>query len=261
LTSPRLERAIKAAHRRNTDRPVIDLSVFDANAIRSDKVREAVVFLLGNLFFTEGAGAANLAHLARNTPIGALRSAYGAQISDEVAHAEILRRYLVDCLGVTELREHTVSVAGRRLGMLVQNHPLVGVESVTLPIEFYAFNLLECLLNVVDEPALRASLSQIRQDEGRHMVVTTEAVTLLERAGIGTNAFMRARRKLTRAAAAWFTKRIYNDALEKHCGVLGIAWNQVHDKSMDEIALALARAEDRELGALPLPDGLEGDAE
>jgi hypothetical protein len=243
-SSDRLERATRATHRRNAERPAVDLSGFDHRQVRQPAIREALRAFLGNLYFLEAAGAANLSRLALGTPNAALRAAYGAQMGDELAHAQILRRYLTSCLEFTDLREHPVSIATRRLGMLVQHHPLIGVESITLPIEFYATHLIDALVHAVDEPALRASLVQIRQDEGRHMVVATEAVRILERSGMGAGAFMRARRRAMRAAAEWFTKHVMNEYLRRHAGVLGIPWDALYDRSMDEIAASLAKEAD-----------------
>ena len=48
-----------------------------------------------------------------------------------------------------------------------------------------------------------------------------------------------------------------NGLLRKHCAVLGVPWDSVYDRSMDEIATALARIEDARLEAL----AIEGDAE
>ena len=241
LSSERLDKAIVATHRRNAERAPTDLSCFDERALGSEKVRAAVVFFLENLYAIEAAGAANLAQLARHTPVGSLRAAYGAQMSDEVAHATLLRRYLVECLGVRELREHPGSVAARTLGIWVQRHPLLGVECITLPIEIYAAHLLEEFAQHVDEPALTAMLLHIQKDEARHKVMNTEAVVLLERSGMGSSGFMQARRKATRAATTWFTKRVLNGLLRRHCGALGISWNELYDRSMDEIDAALAQ--------------------
>jgi hypothetical protein len=240
-SSDRLDRAVRLTHRRNAERPDVDLSSFDRQQVRQPAVRDALRAFLGNLYFLEAAGAANLSRLALGTPNAALRAAYGAQMGDELAHARILRRYLMDCLEFTDLREHPVSIATRRLGMLVQHHPLIGVESITLPIEFYATHLIDALVHAVDEPALRASLMQIRQDEGRHMVVATEAIRILERSGMGVGTFMRARRRVMRATAEWFTKHVMNEYLRRRAGVLGIPWDALYDRSMDEIVAALAK--------------------
>ena len=92
LSSDRLERAIRATHRRNAERPAVDLSAFDRQQVRQPAVRDALRAFLGNLYFLEAAGAANLSRLALGTPNAALRAAYGAQMGDELAHAQILRQ-------------------------------------------------------------------------------------------------------------------------------------------------------------------------
>jgi hypothetical protein len=125
-----------------------------------------------------------------------------------------------------------------------------------MPIEYYATNLITAVLDQVQEPALHAGLGHIRQDEGRHMVITTEAVHLLEQAGIGTSPFMRLRRRLAKASTHLFSKMALNGLLRRHCGVLGIPWDAVYDRSMDEIAQALARLADRSVAPEPVPGEL-----
>jgi hypothetical protein len=250
LTSDRLERALTATHKRNAQRPAVDYGVYRAGEFKSPAVRDAVRFFVENLYFLEAAGAANLAQLASVTPIATVRAAYGAQMSDELVHGELLRRYAVECLGETDLRENPAALLSRRLGKLLQRNPILGVECVTMPIEYYATNLITAVLDVVQEPALQAGLGHIRQDEGRHMVITTEAVLLLEQAGIGTSAVMRVRRDVAKRATHAFSKRVLNGLLRQHCGVLGIPWDAIYDRSMDEIAAALARLSDKATDAL-----------
>jgi hypothetical protein len=239
----RLKKIWRATLKRNADRPAIDLEGFDGALLKDPAVKESLRFFLEQLMFTEAAGAANLAFMASRTPNAQLRACYGAQIQDEVAHAQVLRDYLTRCLGQTSLREEGVSVLSRRLGMVAQRHPLIGVQAVTMGIEFYAGVILDAIVVALPEPALQATLRHILQDENRHKALTVEAVRVLESQGISQSPLGKLKRAAILKTSEAFFRHVLHPTIARRCAPLGVVWKDLYERSLDESRAAMARTD------------------
>jgi hypothetical protein len=247
LHSDRLDRAIQATLKRNVERRLDALpwDTFDATKLSSSSssIRSAFGFYLTQMYFTEASSPENLAALSAAAPVAQVQQAFSAQIQDELAHGALLARYVGTCLGETNPREHVVSFVGRASGKWLQSlHPTVGAQAVTMAIEYYASNLAEALLGVVDEPLLRACLQDILKDEHRHRVLAVESVHLLKASGTGQGVFGRASAAvLLPLAEAWF-RHVMNATLRRKCGVLGIAFSDLYERSVEAMRADLAAA-------------------
>jgi hypothetical protein len=246
LQSARLERAIQATLKRSVERRLDALpwQTFDAKKLThtsSSKVRDAFGFYVTQMYFTEASSPENLAALAAAAPVAQVQKAFAAQIHDELAHGALLARYVGDCLAATDPREHAVSFVGRASGRWLQSlHPAAGARAVTMAIEYYASNLAEALLDIVEEPLLRACLQDILKDEHRHRVLAVESVRLLKAAGVGQGRVGRATAAvLLPLSEAWF-RHVMNGTLRRHCGVLGIAFGDLYERSVEAMRADLA---------------------
>jgi hypothetical protein len=197
------------------------------------------------MYFTEASSPENLAALSAASPIAQVQQAFAAQMQDELAHGALLARYVTDCIGDKNPREHLVSFVGRASGKWLQSvHPTVGAQAVTMAIEYYASNLAEALLAIVDEPLLRACLQDILKDEHRHRVLAVESVHLLKAAGVGQGVVGRATAAvLLPVAEAWF-RHVMNSTLQRQCGVLGIAFSDLYERSVEAMRADLLSSHD-----------------
>jgi hypothetical protein len=246
LQSARLDRAIQATLRRNVERRVDSLpwDTFDATKLTSSSsssIRDAFGFYLTQMYFTEASSPENLATLSAAAPVAQVQQAFTAQIQDELAHGALLARYVSDCVGDQSPREHVVSFVGRASGKWMQSlHPAVGAQAVTMAIEYYASNLAEALLGIVDEPLLRVCLQDILKDEHRHRVLAVESVHLLKAAGVGEGIVGRATAAvLLPLAEGWF-RHVMNATLRRRCGVLGIPFDELYERSVEAMRHDLA---------------------
>jgi hypothetical protein len=246
LHTARLDRAIQATLKRNVERRLDALpwDTFDATRLTSSSsssVRDAFGFYLTQMYFTEASSPENLAALSAASPVAQVQQAFAAQIQDELAHGALLGRYVAQCLGDPSPREHVVSFVGRASGKWLQGvHPVVGAQAVTMAIEYYASNLAEALLAKVDEPLLRACLQDILKDEHRHRVLAVESVHLLKAAGVGQGLLGRATAALLLPLAeAWF-RHVMNGTLRRRCGVLGIPFGALYERSVEAMRVDLA---------------------
>jgi hypothetical protein len=252
LQSARLDRAIQATLKRNVERRLESLpwDTFDATKLTSTSsttIRDAFGFYLTQMYFTEASSPENLAALSAACPVAQVQQAFAAQIQDELAHGALLGRYVGDCLGDKNPREHVVSFVGRASGKWLQSvHPVVGAQAVTMAIEYYASNLAEALLAIVDEPLLRACLQDILKDEHRHRVLAVESVQLLKAAGVGQGVVGRATAAvLLPVAEGWF-RHVMNATLRRQCGVLGIPFAALYERSVEAMRVDLAARADEE---------------
>lgn len=248
--SARLDKVIVATLKRNLDRrseddPGLPWQSFAPEKLpsatsHSSALREAFGFYLEQMYFTEAASPENLAALAAAAPVAQVQQAFAAQIQDEIAHGQMLERYVVEKLGRTHPREHWVSYLGRKSGKVLQGlHPAVGAQAVTMAIEYYATSLAEALLDRVEEPLLRAVLQDIQKDENRHRVLAVECAGLLQTAGVGQSLLGRASAAvLLPAAEAWF-RHVMNGALRTHCGVLGIPFSELYENAVEQMRVDL----------------------
>jgi hypothetical protein len=246
LRSARLDRAIQATLKRNVERRVDALpwDSFDGTKLTaqsSSAIRDAFGFYLTQMYFTEAASPENLAALSAASPVAQVQQAFAAQIQDELAHGALLARYVGECVGDRHPREHAVSFVGRSSGKWLQSvHPVVGAQAVTMAIEYYASNLAEALLAIVDEPLLRACLQDILRDEHRHRVLAVESVHLLKAAGVGQGLLGRASAAvLLPFSEAWF-RHVMNGTLRRRCGVLGIPFGDLYERSLEAMRADLA---------------------
>ena len=250
--SVRLDRVIQATLRRNIDRRANGFGLpwetfapqqVPSSTSQSSALRDAFSFYIEQMYFTEAASPENLAALAASSPVAQVQQAFAAQIQDEIAHGQMLQRYVVDKLGYSDPREHWVSYVGRKSGKVMQAmHPAVGARAVTMAIEYYASSLAEALLEKVDEPLLRAILQDIQKDENRHRVLAVESAALLQTAGVGQSFVGRATAALLLPAAeAWF-RHVMNGALRSHCAVMGIPFGDLYEKAVEHMRLDLQQA-------------------
>lgn len=236
-TSERLERVVRATLKRNAERPELDWSLFDPSRL-DDEQRRALGFFLRQMRYIEGTSPANLATLAKHTPVAALRSAYAAQMQDERAHAALIGRYADLLDAPTAVRWE--NVVGCEVGKLLQRDPYVGALAVLTSIEFYATALIDEVLARVDEPLLGELFRHILKDEARHRVLAIEAVQLLEREGVGQGKLTRARVAFARRMVDVYFMGLVAPALSRFAAPLGLPGREVYERARDEIADALS---------------------
>jgi hypothetical protein len=238
-TTERLERIVRATLKRNAERPEVDFTVFD-DARLCDKERAALGFFVRQVQYIEAVSPANLATLAQSTPIASLRSAYGAQMQDERAHAALLARYAALLPGNDDVRWE--SVVGCEAGKLLQREPYAGAVAVLTSIEFYATSLLDEVLARVEEPLLHALFKHILVDEARHKALAIEAVRVLEREGYGASRLSRARLAVARRMVDVYFENLLAPALARFAAPLSLRGKQVYERARDEIASELSGA-------------------
>lgn len=237
-TTERLDRIVKATLKRNVERPAVDGALFDARALEGPR-REALVFLVEQMCFTEATSGKNLAQLAASTPLMPLRAAYAAQMQDERAHADMLRAYLRERLGRERVSAHWANSVGRTLGEAAQLHPMAGVVAVTMSIEYFAAALIDDLVEKLEEPLLRAILEHLRVDESRHKALAAEATRLLAEHGFVSGFWNRACVGAARAGADLWFRRVYAAALRPAADALGLDARGVYERARDEMDVVL----------------------
>ncbi|MFZ9887223.1 MAG: hypothetical protein ACO3JL_06955 [Myxococcota bacterium] len=238
-STERLERAIRATWKRNTDRPAIDWGLYDPSALDGPQ-RRALAFLVRQLQHIAATSPANLATLARFTPVSSLRAAYGAQIQDERTHGALLARYasVIDARHAVRWENRVACEVGRRM----QQHPYIGAVAVLMSIEFYATALLDEVLQRVEEPLLHAVLRHIQVDEARHRVLAVEAVQVLHQAGLGSERLTRARLTLCRRVVDFYFSHIIAPSMDRFAGALGLHGREVFERARDEMNDELRQA-------------------
>lgn len=237
-TTDRLERIVRATLKRNASRPEIEWALFDPSSL-DDQERRALGFFIRQMRYIEATSPANLATLAKHTPVASLRSAYGAQMQDERAHAALLARYGDLLEAPPDVRWE--NVVGCEVGKLLQRDPYAGAVAVLTSIEFYATALIDEVLLRVDEPLLHALFKHILLDEARHRTLAVEAVRLLEREGIGQSRLSRARVAFARGMVDVYFLQLVAPALQRFAAPLGLPGRQVYERARDEIADAFKR--------------------
>ncbi len=237
-TTERLERVVRATLKRNVDRPELEWTLFDPSRLDAQQQR-ALGFFLQQMRYIEATSPANLATLAKHTPVASLRSAYAAQMQDERAHAALLGRYANLLDAPTDVRWE--NVVGCEVGKLLQRDAYAGALAVLTSIEFYATALIDEVLARVDEPLLHALFQHILKDEARHKVLATEAVRLLEREGIGQSRLSRARVAFARRMVDVYFLQLVAPALARFAAPLGLPGREVYERARDEIADAFAQ--------------------
>lgn len=238
ITSPRLEKIIHAALKRNLHRPELDWSTYDPSHLSRDE-RQALAFLLKQMQYTEAISPKNLAMLASATPISALQSAYAGQIHDERAHGEMIARY-IELLDEPVAKVHWANLLACDAALIVQRDPVVGAACIMMSIEHYATQLIDALLARIQEPLLHSLCHHILQDEHRHKALAHESWSLLRANGYTTSRLSRARLKAGHQLVRLFFSHMAGPFVARHAGSLGLDTHEIYERAMDEMAPILA---------------------
>jgi hypothetical protein len=235
-TSP-LSRALADTVARNAHRPAIDYATFDASKVPREH-RDALAFLVVNMEHIEATSTASIANIAMAAPLPEVSACFSAQVNDEIAHGNMLARWL----SIAEMSApvHLWTKLAVRAAALTQKNAWLGIANAEILTEHYAAALLDELMTRVDEPCLRSIFAHIAEDEARHKVIAAESLRALREAGHHRGLAVRLGGVVVENGTVAYFKHVFGAFLRGPIRALDLDADRILERALDEVADARA---------------------